>query len=84
MFDTLTDKLTAVFRKLTNRGRLTEKDVDEALREVRMALLEADVNFKVVRDFIAKVRELGAVCVAGKKCIIAGEKTTTDRTCLNR
>ena len=57
MFDTLTDKLTAVFRKLTNRGRLTEKDVDEALREVRMALLEADVNFKVVRDFIAKVRE---------------------------
>ena len=56
MFDTLTDKLTAVFRKLTNRGRLTEKDVDEALREVRMALLEADVNFKVARDFIAKVR----------------------------
>ncbi|MBI4307260.1 MAG: signal recognition particle protein [Chloroflexi bacterium] len=57
MFDALTEKLTAVFRKLSSRGRLTDKDVDEALREVRLALLEADVNFKVVRDFVAKVRE---------------------------
>ena len=57
MFDALTDKLTAVFQRITNRGRLTEKDVDEALREVRVALLEADVNFRVARDLIARIRE---------------------------
>jgi len=57
MFDVLTDKLNSVFRSLTSKGRLTEKDVDEALRHVRLALLEADVNFKVARDFVAKVRE---------------------------
>ncbi len=57
MFDLLTDKLTAVFRKLGNKGRLTEKDVDEALREVRLALLEADVHFRVARDLINRVRE---------------------------
>ena len=56
MFETLTTKLDAVFKKLSGRGRLTEKDVDEALREVRVALLEADVHFRVVRDFVAKVR----------------------------
>ena len=57
MFDTLTDKLNGVFQRLTGRGRLTEKDVDEALREVRRALLEADVDFRVARDFVARVRE---------------------------
>ncbi|MFN3974065.1 MAG: signal recognition particle protein [Dehalococcoidia bacterium] len=57
MFEALTQKLNAVFQRLGGRGRLTEKDVDEALREVRVALLEADVHFKVVRDFIARVRE---------------------------
>ena len=57
MFDTLTDKLTAVFHRLSNRGRLTEKDVDEALREVRVALLEADVNFRVVRELIDRIRQ---------------------------
>ncbi|MCS7207693.1 MAG: signal recognition particle protein [Dehalococcoidia bacterium] len=57
MFEALTQKLTAIFQRLGNRGRLTERDVDEALREVRLALLEADVHFKVVRDFIARVRE---------------------------
>ncbi len=57
MFELLTDKLTNVFRKLSNKGRLTEKDVDEALREVRLALLEADVNFRVVRDLVNQVRE---------------------------
>ena len=57
MFEALTDKLNAVFQKLGRRGRLTEKDIDEALREVRVALLEADVNFKVVRSFIARVKE---------------------------
>jgi len=57
MFDTLTDKLTAVFNRLGNKGRLTEADVDAALREVRLALLEADVNFKVAREFVAAIRE---------------------------
>jgi len=62
MFDTLSDKLQGVFKKLGGRGTITEKDLDEALREVRLALLEADVNYKVVKDFIAAVREraLGA------------------------
>ena len=50
MFETLSDKLGAVFKRLSSKGKLTEKDVDEALREVRLALLEADVNFKVVKD----------------------------------
>jgi len=57
MFDSLTDKLQGVFRKLGGRGTITEKDLDEALREVRLALLEADVNYKVVKEFVAGVRE---------------------------
>ncbi len=57
MFDQLTAKLDAVFQRLSGKGSLTERDVDEALREVRLALLEADVNFRVVRDFLAKVKE---------------------------
>ncbi|NOX61311.1 MAG: signal recognition particle protein [Chloroflexi bacterium] len=57
MFDNLSDKLQDVFDRLGRRGRLTEADVDAALREVRLALLEADVNYKVVKDFIARVRE---------------------------
>lgn len=57
MFESLADKLGNVFRKLSNKGKLTEKDVDEALREVRLALLEADVNFKVVKDFVARTKE---------------------------
>ena len=57
MFESLTDKLQKVFDRLSNRGKLTESDVDAALREVRLALLEADVNFKVVKEFIARVRE---------------------------
>ena len=56
MFDTLTEKLQTVFQRLNSRGTITEKDLDEALREVRLALLEADVHFKVVRDFVARVR----------------------------
>jgi signal recognition particle subunit SRP54 len=62
MFEALTDRLSAVFRRLSSRGKLNEKDIDEALRQVRLALLEADVNFKVVKDFIDRVRErsLGA------------------------
>ena len=57
MFDTLSERLSGVFDRLTGRGALSEKDVDAALREVRVALLEADVALPVVKDFIAKVRE---------------------------
>ncbi len=57
MFEILSDRLSGIFRKLSSRGRLTEKDIDDALRQVRLALLEADVNFRVVKDFTAKVRE---------------------------
>ena len=61
-FDSLTEKLNAAFKKLRGKGRLKEADIQEAMREVRMALLEADVGFKVVRDFIKTVsdRSLGA------------------------
>ncbi len=57
MFESLTDKLQNVFNKLSRKGVLTEADVDTALKEVRIALLEADVNFKVVKQFVARVRE---------------------------
>ncbi|MBN1221174.1 MAG: signal recognition particle protein [Anaerolineae bacterium] len=57
MFESLQDRLQGVFDQLTRRGRLSEADVDKALREVRLALLEADVNFKVVKEFIGRVRE---------------------------
>jgi signal recognition particle subunit SRP54 len=57
MFDALTERLSGVFDKLTGRGALSEKDVDAALREIRVALLEADVALPVVKDFIKKIRE---------------------------
>jgi signal recognition particle subunit SRP54 len=57
MFDNLSDRLRKTLAGLTGRGRVTEADVDAAMREVRLALLEADVNFKVVKDFVARVRE---------------------------
>ena len=57
MFESLSDRLQGVFKKLANRGKLSEGDVDAALREVRLALLEADVNYKVTKDFVARVRE---------------------------
>ena len=62
MFETLTDKLQDVFDQLGRRGKLTEEDVDRAMREVRLALLEADVNLKVAKDFIKRVkaRAIGA------------------------
>ncbi|MDO3680794.1 signal recognition particle protein [Paenibacillus ehimensis] len=56
-FEGLSSRLQSVFSKLRGKGKLTEDDVNEALREVRLALLEADVNFKVVKEFIAKVKE---------------------------
>jgi signal recognition particle subunit SRP54 len=57
MFESLGDRLQGVFTKLRGRGKLTEKDVDAAMREIRLVLLEADVNFKVVKQFIDRVRE---------------------------
>jgi len=57
MFDTLSDRLSGVFDKLTGRGALSEKDVDAALREIRVALLEADAALPAVKDFMARVRE---------------------------
>ena len=57
MFESLSDRLQETLGKLAKKGQLTEKDVDDAMKEVRRALLEADVNFKVVKDFVARVRE---------------------------
>ena len=57
MFDDLTGRLGGIFDKLTRRGALKEADVDEALREIRVALLEADVALDVVKDFINQVRD---------------------------
>src|SRR5437660_5449403 len=69
MFDTLTDKFSSVFRNLSGRGKISEENVREAMREVRTALLEADVNFKVVREFTDHVLEkaLGAHVIESLK-----------------
>ena len=56
-FEGLTEKISSAFKKLRSQGRLTEADVKSAMREIRMALLEADVNFKVTKDFIKTVTE---------------------------
>ncbi|MBI3751044.1 MAG: signal recognition particle protein [Chloroflexi bacterium] len=67
MFDQLSERLRRTLAGLTGRGRVSEADVDAAMREVRLALLEADVNFRVVKDFVARVREqaVGADVLAG-------------------
>lgn len=57
MFENLTDRLNGAFQRLSSKGRLDEEDIDEAMKEVRRALLEADVNFKVVKQFVDKVKE---------------------------
>jgi len=57
MFDNLSDKLAATFKTLRGQGKLTEKNIEDAIKEVRMSFLEADVNFKVVKDFVKKVKE---------------------------
>ena len=61
-FESLSEKLSAAFKKLRGKGKLTEQDIKDAMREVRIALLEADVNYKVAKDFIADVtaRSMGA------------------------
>ncbi|HZK62416.1 MAG TPA: signal recognition particle receptor subunit alpha, partial [Anaerovoracaceae bacterium] len=55
-FEGLSDKLQSVFKKLKGKGVLSESDINEAMREVKLALLEADVNFKVVKDFVESVK----------------------------
>jgi signal recognition particle subunit SRP54 len=57
MFEALSDRLSDIFSGLRARGALSERDVDQAMREIRMSLLEADVNFKVVKQFVARVKE---------------------------
>ena len=57
MFESLSDRFEGIFRKLQGRGRLGEAEVDEVLREIRVALLEADVNFKVVKNFVGRIKE---------------------------
>ncbi|HWG74264.1 MAG TPA: signal recognition particle protein [Acidimicrobiales bacterium] len=57
MFESLTDRFDAIFTRVRGRGRLSEADVDQALREIRLALLQADVNLRVVRDFVGRIRE---------------------------
>jgi signal recognition particle subunit SRP54 len=73
MFDTLSDRLRKTLGNLTGRGRISEADVDAAMREIRLSLLEADVNFKVVKDFVARVRER-AVGVEVLESITAGQQ----------
>ena len=57
MFDSLSDKLENVFRRIRGTGKLTEANIEEAMRDVRMALLEADVHFQVTKSFVERVRE---------------------------
>ena len=68
MFESLSDRFDTIFGRLRGKGRLSAKDVDDVLREIRVALLEADVNFKVVKDFVAKVRE-DAVGIEASKAL---------------
>lgn len=83
-FEGLSDKLSAAFKRLRNKGKLTESDVKEAMREVRLALLEADVNYKVVKDFVKKVSEraigedvLSSLTPAQQVIKIVNEELTT-------
>ena len=57
MFDSLSDRFDGIFTRMRGRGRLGDKEIDEIAREIRLALLEADVNFKVVKTFIGRIKE---------------------------
>jgi len=57
VFEGLSDRLQETLGKLTGKGKLTEKDIDSAMREIRLSLLEADVNYKVVKEFVKTVKE---------------------------
>lgn len=56
-FESLTERLNKAFKNISGQGKLTEKNMDDMLREVRLALLEADVNYKIVKDFLVKVKD---------------------------
>lgn len=79
-FESLSDKLQNIFSKLRGKGKLSEQDVSDALREVRLALLEADVNFKVVKDFVASIREqaVGVEVLEGLNPVQAVVKIVND------
>ena len=88
-FEGLSEKLNATFKRLRGKGRLTENDVKEAMREVRLALLEADVGYKVVKDFVATVTEraigtdvLDSLTPAQQVIKIVNEELTTFPTSL--
>ena len=66
VFESLSDKLQAVLTDVRSRGKLSEEDVNKAMREIRLALLEADVNFRVVKEFTATLKE---------RCLGAGVET---------
>jgi signal recognition particle subunit SRP54 len=66
MFESLSQRLDSVFERLRGKGRITEQDVTEAMREVRQALLEADVNFKLVKQFVARVQERAMATVGAE------------------
>ena len=78
MFDNLSEKFSDAFKNLQGKGKITESNIESALKEVRTALLEADVNFKVVKEFIAGVKEeaLGEKVIRGL--------ATTSLTCVPR
>jgi signal recognition particle subunit SRP54 len=80
MFESLTEKLQEAFSRLRGKGKLSEQDVSEALREVRLALLEADVNFKVVKDFVSRVKEqaIGTEVLEGLNPVQAVVKIVND------
>ena len=73
-FENLTEKISSAFKKLRSQGRLTEADVKAAMREIRMALLEADVNFKVTKDFIRRLKLMKTL-----DCVRPGESVTVQR-----
>lgn len=79
MFDSLSDRLNDTFDRLRGKGKLTEADITSAMRDIRMALLEADVNFKVVKEFVAKTKERWHDR-RGHGVAVAGAKTSS-RSC---
>lgn len=77
MFDSLSDRLNDTFDRLRGKGKLTEADITSAMRDIRMALLEADVNFKVVKEFVAKTKER-CMTARGYGVAVAGAKRRQD------
>ena len=67
MFDSLSDRFEGIFKRLRGRGKLTEKDIDEVAREIRLALLEADVNVRVVKSFAAEKAQIGVLAAAARR-----------------